>query len=208
MGKPEPRERCPALEKQAWKPGTLLAPVPVVLVSCGGGPAAGGRANILTVAWAGTVCSEPPMLSISVRPERHSYGLIKAGGEFAVNLPTVRQAKAVDWCGVKSGREFDKFAETGLTPAPARKLKGTPVIAECPVNLECRVRRALELGSHVLFVAEIVAVQVAAELVDAKGRLRLDKAELLAYSHGDYFTLGRRLGHFGFSVRKPGCRRR
>ncbi|MCU0585439.1 MAG: flavin reductase family protein [Desulfobacterales bacterium] len=153
------------------------------------------------MAWTGSICSDPVMLSISVRPERHSHGLIAAAGEFVVNLPSVAQARAVDWCGMVSGRKADKFAETGLTPAAALAV-GCPIVAECPVNIECRVRRRLELGSHTLFLAEVLAVQVDAALVDAKGRLRLEKAGLLAFAHGEYFTLGRSLGRFGFSVRK------
>jgi len=186
-------------EKTAFKPGNVLAPVPAVLVSCGG--TAGWKPNIITIAWAGSVCSEPPMLSISVRPQRYSHGILAVTREFAVNIPSQRQARALDWCGMVSGRKVDKFAATGLTAAPALKA-GCPVIAECPLNIECRIRRSLELGSHTLFLAEVVDVQVAATLLDAKGRLNLAKAGLLAFAHGEYFALGRRLGRFGFSVRK------
>jgi flavin reductase (DIM6/NTAB) family NADH-FMN oxidoreductase RutF len=187
------------VKKQSWKPGNMLFPVPVVLVSCGGTKE--WKANLITIAWVGTVCTNPPMLSISVRPERHSYDIIKQTGEFVVNIPAAKQAKITDWCGVVSGRDHDKFKKTGLTPAPALEVK-CPVVLECPVNIECRVTQTLELGSHVLFLAEVVAVQASSELLDAKGKLCLEKAGLIAYVHGAYFELGRHLGHFGFSVRK------
>lgn len=177
----------------------MLSPAPAVLVSCGG--SAGWKPNLITVAWAGTVCTNPPMLSISVRPERHSYPIIRQTSEFVVNLPTSRQTKATDWCGVVSGRDHDKFEKTGLTPAPSLKV-GCPIALECPVNIECKVRQTLELGSHTMFIAEVVAVQVSESLIDAKGKLCLEKAGLIAYVHGAYFELGRYLGHFGFSVRK------
>ena len=186
-------------KKQSWKPGNMLSPVPVVLVSCGGTKE--WKPNLITIAWAGTVCTNPPMLSISVRPERYSYDIIQQTGEFVVNIPGVNQAKATDWCGVVSGRDHDKFEKTGLTPAPALKVE-CPIVLECPVNIECRVTQTLRLGSHVMFLAEVVAVQVSSELIDAKDKLRLDKAGLLAFVHGEYFSLGQYLGHFGFSVRK------
>lgn len=185
------------IHKRSWKPGNMLCPVPAVLVSCGSGESA----NLITVAWAGTVCTNPPMLSISVRPERHSYDLIRESGEFTVNVPTVNEARAVDWCGVASGREHDKFAKTGLTPAPGEK-NSCPSVLEGPVNIECRVRQTIELGSHTLFIADVVAVQVSEHLIDAKEKLCLEKAGLLAYVHGEYMTLGKVLGHFGWSVRK------
>ena len=185
--------------KQSWKPGNVLSPVPAVLVRCGG--MRGWKPNLITIAWTGNVCSDPPMLSISVRPERYSYEIIKTTGEFVVNVPSLRQAKAVDWCGVVSGRSEDKFAATGLTPSPALKVD-CPIVAECPLNIECRVREFLVLGSHTLFVAEVIAVQVSSALIDAKGRLRLEKGGLLAFAHGQYFALGRCIGRFGFSVRK------
>lgn len=177
----------------------MLSPVPAVLVSCGG--TGEWAPNLITIAWAGTVCTNPPMLSISVRPERHSYDIIKNTGEFVVNIPSVKQAHATDWCGVVSGRDHDKFKKAGLTPAPALKV-GCPIALECPVNIECRVTRTLELGSHVMFLAEVVGVQVSSELIDAKGKLRLDKAGLIAFVHGEYFALGQYIDHFGFSVRK------
>ena len=177
----------------------MLYPLPAVMVSCA---SAAGEKNIVTVAWAGTVCTNPPMLSISLRPDRHSYGLIRESGEFVVNLVTRRLARACDWCGVRSGRDYDKWAECGLTPAPAAKLELAPAIAESPVSIECRVRDVLELGSHHLFLADVAAVQVEESLLDELGRLDLGRAGLVAYSHGEYLELGRRLGSFGYSVRK------
>ena len=193
----------PPAKKQSWKPGNMLFPVPAVLVSCGGTKE--WKPNLITIAWAGSVCTNPPMLSISVRPERYSCDIIKQTGEFTVNIPTVKQTKATDWCGVVSGRDHDKFEKTGLTPAPGLKVK-CPAVLECPVNIECRVVQTLELGSHVMFIAEVVAVQASSELIDAKGKLCLEKAGLITYVHGAYFALGQYLGHFGFSVRKKPVR--
>ena len=187
------------IEKQSWKPGNVLSPAPPVLVSCGG--MQGWKPNLITIAWAGNVCSDPPMLSISIRPERYSFEIIRTTREFVVNVPSLKQARAVDWCGVVSGRSEDKFAGAGLTPAAALKVR-PPIVLECPLNIECRVKESLELGSHTMFVAEVVAVQVSSDLVDGKGRLRLEKCGLLAFAHGEYFVLGRRIGKFGFSVRK------
>jgi flavin reductase (DIM6/NTAB) family NADH-FMN oxidoreductase RutF len=184
--------------KQSWKPGNVLAPVPVVLVSCGGGES---LANLITVAWTGNICSEPPMLSISLRPERHSHKIISASGEFVVNLPSREQARVTDWCGMVSGAKVDKFAETGLTSGPSLEV-GCPIVLECPINIECRVRQTLQLGSHDLFLAEVVAVQVSSHLIDEKGKFRLDQAGLLAYGLGHYYPLGRAIDHFGFSIRK------
>lgn len=184
-------------EKLVWPGSALLGPVPPVLVSCGEGE----TANLITVAWAGTICTQPPRVSISVRPTRHSYGLIKESGEFVINLPTTALAKAADWCGVKSGRDVDKFAAMGLHAAPASKV-GCPLLAESPVSLECKVFQRLELGSHDLFLADVVAVDVDEALLDSAGKLHLEKAGLLAYAHGDYYALGKQLGKFGWSVRK------
>lgn len=187
--------------KVVWPGSTQLAPVPAALVACGGGA---WRPNLITVAWTGIVCSKPPMVSIAVRPERYSYDIIKATGEFSINLPTGKMARPVDWCGVVSGRDRDKFAGSGLTPMAGSGI-AAPIVAECPLSLECRVTQVLELGSHHLFLAEIVAVQVSEELIDAKGRLQLEKDGLLSFAHGHYYDLGPCLGHFGFSVRrKPG----
>ena len=190
--------------KVAWPGSTQLAPVPATLVACGG--SGGWKNNLITIAWTGIACSQPPMLSIAVRPERYSYPIIKATGEFTVNLPSADLVKIVDWCGVVSGREHDKFAESGLTPAPAGKI-AAPIVAECPLSLECKVKQVLELGVHHLFIAEILAVQVSARLIDASGRFRLEKEGLLSFVHGHYYGLGECLGHFGFSIRKkPGPR--
>jgi flavin reductase (DIM6/NTAB) family NADH-FMN oxidoreductase RutF len=187
------------IAKESWKPGNVLYPAPTVLVSCGG--AQGWKANLITVAWAGNVCSDPPMLSISVRPERYSHGIIGATGAFVVNVPAAGQARAVDWCGVVSGRDTDKFAGAGLTPAPALKVR-PPIVAECPLNIECVVKQSLALGTHTMFLGEVVAVQVTAALIDGRGRFRPDLCGLLAFANGQYFALGRRLGRFGFSVQK------
>ncbi len=186
------------MAKQSWKPGNMLYPVPAVLVSCRDKK---GNDNVLTVAWAGTICSDPAMLSISVRKERHSYPMIKESGEFVVNLTTKELVRATDYCGVKSGREEDKFAAAGLTKGEAEKINA-PIIMESPVNLECRVVNVLELGSHDMFLAEVVNVQVSDEYMDEKGGFHLNDANLLAYSHGEYYTLGEKLGTFGYSVRK------
>ncbi|MGE5552909.1 MAG: flavin reductase family protein [Betaproteobacteria bacterium] len=193
------------MKKTTWPPGNLLAPVPAVLVSCQGPE---GPPNVLTVAWTGTVCSEPPMLSISLQRQRHSYELIKETGEFVVNLPPERLAFVTDFCGVVSGRTTDKFAALRLTPLAASAVK-PPLIGECPVNLECRVEKILPLGSHDLLLARIVAVDVDEDLVTPAGRLNLSKAHLLAYVHGEYWSLKKPLGRFGFSVRKRrrGCRK-
>lgn len=185
------------MSKQTWRPGTLLSPAPPVLVSCG--PVE--WPNLITIAWCGTVCSQPPMLSVSIRPERCSHKLITESGVFAVNLPTQKLLRAIDWCGVKSGRDVNKFEAMGLTPAPATKID-TVLLGESPVNLECRVSKIVPLGSHDLFLAEIVAVDVDEDLLDDKGKLHLERAGLIAYSHGEYYALGRRLGSYGCSVRK------
>lgn len=187
------------MAKQVWRGGNMLYPVPAVMVSCAN---AAGEKDIVTVAWAGTVCTNPPMLSISLRPERHSYHIIRESGEFVVNLVTSRLQRACDWCGVRSGRDYDKWSEQHLTPAHAAKLELAPAIEESPVNIECRVHDVMELGSHHLFLADAVAVQVDEALLNANGKLDLARAGLTAYSHGEYFELGRRLGTFGYSVRK------
>ena len=191
------------MSKQVWKPGNLLAPVPPVLVSCGSLE----KPNLITIAWAGTINSDPVRVSISVRPQRYSHGLIRKSGEFVINLPTQKILRAVDWCGVKSGRDLDKFQAMGLTAIPGSAVSA-PVLAESPVNLECRVFQTIPLGSHDLFLADVVAVDVDEELLDEAGRLRLDKAGLAAYVHGTYYALGKQLGTFGFSVRKKPARRR
>ncbi len=194
------------MSKQVWRGSTLLNPEPAVLVSCGSME----KPNLFTVAWCGTICTQPSMVSISVRPERHSYGLIKESGEFVINLTTEALVRATDWCGVKSGRDVDKFAACGLTAAPAAKVSA-PLLAESPVNMECKVTQIIPLGSHDLFLAEVVACDVDESLLDEKGKLCLDKAKLITYSHGEYFTLGKQLGTFGYTVRKKpaaGAKRR
>lgn len=191
------------MSKQVWKPGNLLAPVPPVLVSCGNME----KPNLITIAWAGTINSDPVRVSISVRPQRYSHGLITESGEFVINLPTQKILRAVDWCGVKSGRDVDKFKEMGLTAVPGSAVSA-PVLAESPVNLECRVFQTIPLGSHDLFLADVVAVDVDEDLLDEAGRLWLDKAGLAAYVHGTYYALGKQLGTFGYSVRKKPARRR
>ncbi|MFH1428802.1 MAG: flavin reductase family protein [Candidatus Margulisiibacteriota bacterium] len=186
------------MSKQIWEPGNMLFPVPVVMVTCGTKPE---DYNIITIAWAGTICSDPPMLSISVRPERHSYQLIKESKEFAVNLVTKKLVASADWCGVKSGSSFDKFKEKKLTPVKGAKVS-CPLIEESPVNLECKVKKIIQLGTHDMFLADIVAVQINDQYLTPEGVLRMDKMDLVAYSHGFYYNLGKNLGKFGFSVQK------
>ncbi len=176
----------------------MLYPLPAVMVSCG---AEKENYNIITIAWTGTVCTNPPMTYISVRPERHSYNLIKASGAFVINLTTETLAFATDYAGVRSGAKENKFDVLKLTPEPAMKVNA-PVIAECPVNIECRVVEIKELGSHHMFLAEVVNVQVDNRYMDENGKFHLNDTGLIAYSHGTYFSLGKELGTFGYSVRK------
>lgn len=178
----------------------MLYPLPAVMVSTAGTK---GNDNIITVAWAGTVCTNPAMAYISVRPERYSYSMLRESGEFVVNLTTEDLARATDWCGVCSGRNVDKWEETGLTRGKAEKLIYAPVIKESPVNIECRVTEVKELGSHHMFLAEVLAVQVDEAYMKEDGKFELNDAGLLAYSHGQYFSLGKNLGKFGYSVKKP-----
>ena len=185
--------------KQSWKPGTMIYPLPAVLVSCG---SVEGEHNLFTVAWTGTVCTNPPMCYISVRPERHSYDIIKRTGEFVINLTTASLARATDWCGVRSGRDYDKFTEMGLTLEPAAVVQA-PVVGESPISIECKVRQIIELGSHDMFLADVVNVLVDDTYINPdSGRLELERAEPIVYSHGEYFQLGEVIGHFGWSVRK------
>ena len=171
--------------KESWKPGTLIYPLPAVLVSCGATPE---EYNLLTVAWTGTVCTNPPMCYISVRPERHSYEIIRRTREFVINLTTRDLARAADWCGVRSGRDYDKFREMGLTPGKALQV-AAPIVEEAPVSIECRVRQVMPLGSHDMFLAEVVAVQVDAAYIDpATGRFCLERACPIVYSPGEYFA--------------------
>lgn len=187
------------MAKQIWKPGNMLYPLPAAMVSCGDEQ---GHDNILTVAWTGTICTNPPMLYISVRPSRYSYYIIKESGEFVVNLTTNKLAKVTDWCGVKSGRDVDKWKEMGLHKGIASKLQYAPLIEECPVNIECTVSEIKELGSHHMFIANVEAVQVDESLLDKNGKFDLEKANLIAYSHGEYFPLLESVGSFGYSVKK------
>jgi flavin reductase (DIM6/NTAB) family NADH-FMN oxidoreductase RutF len=184
--------------KQHWKPGNMLYPVPAVMVSCARGDE---KPNIITIAWAGTVCTTPPMVSISVRKERYSYDILKETGEFVINLVTEDLTKAADYCGVRSGRDVDKFKEMHLHPLPSQAIQA-PGIEESPVNIECRVVSVTPLGSHDLFLAEVCGVTVDDAYLDEAGKLDLQKAGLVAYSHGEYFALGKKLGTFGYSVRK------
>jgi len=183
--------------KQIMTAQLQLAPVPAVLVSCADEQ---GKPNLITLAWVGIVCSEPPLVSISIRPSRYSYGLVKATGEFVVNVPASSQARLVDLCGVKSGREVDKFALCNFTAAPASKVK-PPLVAECPVNLECKVRHSYMLGTHELFLGEVVAVQVSSSVLDDKGTIDWDKVNPLGFCAGEYRATGELLGTYGFSAR-------
>ena len=185
------------MAKKQWEPGAMLSPVPPVLVSCGDME----EHNILTVAWTGILNTRPPMTYISVRPERYSYNIIKNTGEFVMNLATEKLVFAADYCGVRSGRDVDKFAQMHLTPERASKISA-PMIAESPINIECEVCEIVNFGSHDMFVSEIVAVNVDDSAFNSAGKLDFIKCGLIAYAHGDYFTLGKKLGGFGFSVRK------
>jgi flavin reductase (DIM6/NTAB) family NADH-FMN oxidoreductase RutF len=185
------------MAKITLKPSTYLYPVPAAMVTCGPQE----RPNIITLAWVGTVCSNPPMVGISIRPSRYSHELITQHGEFAVNLPTAQQVQLVDHCGTVSGRALDKFSEAGLSPLPASAI-GTVIIAECPLNLECKVRQVLSLGSHDLFLGEIVAVQADEAIVTEGGKVDLTEAMPLAFGAAAYWRLGERLGSYGFSARE------
>lgn len=186
------------IEKESWKPGNMLYPVPVVMVSC---EREGQCPNIITVAWCGTVSSDPPMVSISVRPERYSYGIIKESGEFVINLTTKELTRAADYCGVKSGRNTDKFKDMKLTAGVSHTVK-CPGIAQSPVNIECKVKQVIELGSHHMFIAEVSGVNISKSLMDENGKFDLNGAGLVAYSHGEYCILGEKIGKFGYSVKK------
>ncbi len=187
------------MSKQSWKPGNMLYPVPAVMVTC---KRPGEKTNIITIAWTGTVCSDPAMVSISIRPERYSHDIIEETGEFVVNLVTEKLARSCDWCGVKSGRDVDKFKEMKLTEY-ASEFMDTPAIAESPVNIYCKVVKTERLGSHDMFIGEVKGVTVDDSYMDEKGRFALEKCGLITYSHGEYYTLGKKLGKFGYSVEKP-----
>lgn len=184
-------------EKEYWKPGNMLYPIPAVMVSCG----TMEQPNIITIAWAGTVCSNPAMVSISIRRERYSYDLIKNSKEFAINLVTKELVKQADYCGVKSGREVDKFKEMKLTPIRGNKI-AAPSIGESPVNMECIVKDIIQLGSHDMFLAEVAGVTVDKKFMEQTGKFRLNDSGLVVYSHGEYYGLGELLGKFGYSVKK------
>lgn len=186
------------MSRQSWRAGNMLYPLPAVMVSCA---RPGEKPNIITVAWAGTTCSSPAMVSISVRPDRYSYDIIKETGEFVINLTTECLARATDYCGVRSGRDVDKFKEMNLTPGQSVHV-AAPFIEESPVNIECRTKQILELGSHHMFVAEVVGVNVDEQYLDKNGKFQLNEAGLMVYSHGEYFGLGKKLGKFGYSVQR------
>lgn len=184
--------------KQVWRPGNMLYPLPAVMISC---KREEEKPNIITVAWAGTVCSSPAMVSISIRPERYSYNIIKESGEFVINLVTKELVYATDYCGVKSGRDVDKFREMHLTEQKSQKI-AAPGIAESPVNIECKVTEIKELGSHHMFIAEVVSVSIDDTYMKDNGKFELNHSGLITYSHGEYFELGKKAGSFGYSVQK------
>lgn len=186
------------MPKQEWKPGNMIYPLPAVMVSVGDEM----DSNIITIAWTGTVCTNPAMCYISVRKERHSYKYLEKNGEFVINLTTKELAKATDYCGVVSGSKADKWKDMGLTKGSANHLKHAPIIMECPVNIECEVVEVKELGSHDMFLAKVVGVQVSDEYMNENGKFMLNKLGLIAYSHGEYLEIGEGIGNFGYSIRK------
>ena len=185
------------MAKERWGGGALLAPLPPAMVSCGSME----KPNIITVAWCGILATHPPVTYISVRPSRHSYGLIKESGEFVINLTTEELVKSCDLCGIYTGKKVDKFKKCGLTPEASEKVS-CPSIGESPLSIECKVREIVPLGSHDMFIADIVSIGVDESLIDENGKLRLDKAKLAAFAHGEYFALGKKLGYFGYSAKK------
>jgi flavin reductase (DIM6/NTAB) family NADH-FMN oxidoreductase RutF len=192
------------MTKINWKPGNMIYPLPAVLVTCGDNKE---NYNVLTIAWTGTICTNPPMTYISVRPNRHSYNIIKNTGEFVINLTCKKIVKAVDFCGVKSGKDLNKFKEMNLTIEKATKVKA-PLILESPVNIECQVKDIVKLGSHDMFTAEVVAVHVDETYIDKNNKFHLDKTNPICYSHGAYYELGEKLGTFGYSVKKKPKKRK
>lgn len=191
--------------KQNWKPGNMVYPLPAALISCGD---IGGKMNLLTVSWLGTLCSDPPMCYISVRPGRYSYEMIKGSGEFVINLTTADMARATDWCGVRSGRDYDKFKESGFTPLAATVVK-CPIVAEAPISIECKVKEIKQLGSHDMFIADVVNIIAEDRYVDPKtGAFDLAASGIIAYSHGAYYPLGKQIGKFGWSVTKEKTKRK
>ena len=185
------------MSKQVWKPGTMVYPLPAVMISCGDM----NKSNILTVAWTGTICTDPAMTYISIRPERYSYEIIKKTGEFVINLTNRELSYATDWCGVKSGKDVDKFKEMKLTKEKANFVS-CPLIKESPISIECKVVEIKELGSHHMFIAKVLSVDADEKYFDETGKFCLEDADLITYSHGQYYTLGKNLGKFGFSVKK------
>ena len=182
-----------------WKPGTMIYPLPAVLISCG---ATDEEYNIFTVSWVGTICTDPPMCYISVRPQRHSYPIIVKNREFVINLTNEEMAFATDWCGVRSGKNHQKFAEMHLTPGKSNQLQA-PIIQESPLSMECRVKEIIPLGTHDMFIAEIMNIQADARFIDeTTGQFKMQEAKLIAYSHGHYYKLGEEIGKFGWSVQK------
>lgn len=192
------------MSRTFFKGGTLAAPLPAALVTCG---EEGGRRNVLTAAWTGIVNTRPPMAYVSIRPERYSHGIISETGEFVINLTTSKMARETDLCGMKSGNRLDKFAKCKFTTVKAETVSCS-VICECPLSIECKVNRAIDLGSHTMFIGDITGVTVDDRYVDSKGKINLQQAGLMAYAHGEYFALGRKLGDFGFSVRKNSARKK
>ena len=198
------------MAKQVWKPGTMVYPAPAAMISVAD---AEGNTNIITAAWTGNICSDPPMAYVSIRPERFSYHMVEDTGCFVINLTTKKLARATDYCGVRSGRNEDKWKTAGLTPEPADFVKA-PLIKECPVNIECQVAGQIELGSHTMFIGKVLAVHVDEAYMDKNGRFDLAASGLMAYAHGEYLELGKRIGTFGFSVekkisgKKPAVRRK
>lgn len=186
------------MTKALWKPGTMLYPVPAVMVSCGDKPE---NYNIITIAWTGTVCSEPAMTYVSIRPTRHSYAIIKRTGEFVINLTTKKLAFATDYCGVKSGKDINKFQKMKLTPLKGEQVSA-PLIKESPLNIECRVTECKPLGSHDMFLAKVLCIHADKKYINAKGAFKFESTDPICYSHGKYYLLGKELGHFGFSVKK------
>lgn len=193
------------MDKVDWKPGNMIYPLPAVMVSLGAAPE---EYNIITIAWTGTLCSDPPMCYISVRPQRHSYEILQRTREFVINLTTRSLAFATDWCGVRSGRQYQKFEEMHLTPGQASIVKA-PIIVEAPINIECRVTDIQRLGTHDMFIAEVVNVKADTQYIDPRtGAFDLAKAEPMAFSHGQYFLLGKKIGKLGFSVERKRTKKR
>lgn len=185
--------------KQNWKPGNMIYPIPAAMISCGDNE---DEYNIFTASWIGTICTNPPMCYVSIRPERHSYGIIKQYMEFVINLTTEELAHATDWCGVRSGKEYNKFKEMNLTPEKSLYIN-SPCIKESPVNIECKVKEILNLGSHDMFIADVINIKAKEQYIDpVTGKFHLEDTKLIAYSHGKYYKMGDEIGHFGWSVKK------